>query len=59
MAKTRAESGIESPEAIVDLKRHGFRGFLIGQTFMQQRIPEDAAKEFIARLRRLESGSVV
>ena len=54
-----SESGIESPEAIVDLKRHGFRGFLIGQTFMQQRIPEDAAKEFIARLRRLESGSVV
>ncbi len=50
-----SESGIESPEAIIDLKRYGFKGFLIGQTFMQNNIPEDAAMDFINKLRRLES----
>ncbi len=49
-----SESGIESPETIIDLKRYGFRGFLIGQTFMQNRMPEKAAMEFINELRRLE-----
>ena len=49
-----SESGIESPEAIIDLKRYGFKGFLIGQTFMQSSMPEKAATEFINELRRLE-----
>lgn len=50
-----SESGIESPEAIVELKRFGFKGFLIGQTFMQNARPEKAAIEFIMELRRIES----
>lgn len=50
-----SESGIESAEAIVDLKKYGFHGFLIGQTFMQNSVPEKAAMEFIGELRRLES----
>ena len=49
-----SESGIESPEAIVDLKKHGFKGFLIGQTFMQSSRPDKAAMEFVKELRRLE-----
>ena len=48
-----SESGIESPEAILDLKNYGFRGFLIGQTFMQNSRPEKAAKDFIKELNRL------
>ena len=50
-----SESGIESPEAIVELKRFGYKGFLIGQTFMQNARPEKAAIEFIKELRRIES----
>ncbi len=50
-----SESGIESPEVIIELKRFGFRGFLLGQTFMQNRFPENAAKDFIGKLRHLEA----
>lgn len=50
-----SESGIESPEAIVELKKYGFKGFLIGQTFMQNSRPEKAAMEFIKELKRMES----
>ena len=50
-----SESGIESPEAIRELKKYGFKGFLIGQTFMQNSRPEQAAMEFIKELKRIES----
>jgi indole-3-glycerol phosphate synthase len=49
-----SESGIESPHVIVELKKYGFRGFLVGQTFMQSSAPEEAAAEFIKQLKRLE-----
>src|SRR5258706_5843123 len=49
-----SESGIETPEAILDLKNYGYRGFLIGQVFMQTGRPEKAAKEFIKELNRLK-----
>lgn len=47
-----AESGIANPDAIVELKKHGYQGFLIGQTFMQHSRPEEAARSFIKELRR-------
>ncbi len=48
-----SESGIETPETILDLRNnYGYRGFLIGQTFMQHSRPEQAAKEFIRDLYR-------
>lgn len=50
-----SESGIESPDRILELKRFGFSGFLIGQSFMQHNRPEVAAMEFIKELRRKES----
>lgn len=50
-----SESGIESPQAIVELKKYGFKGFLIGQTFMQNSRPEKTAMEFIKELKRVES----
>jgi indole-3-glycerol phosphate synthase len=53
-----SESGIESPEAILDLKNYGFRGFLIGQVFMQSSRPENAAKDFIKELNRLTKAKV-
>ena len=50
-----SESGIESPEAIIELKQYGFKGFLIGQTFMQHSRPDKAAMEFIKELKKAES----
>lgn len=47
-----SESGIESPETIVELKALGFEGFLMGQSFMQNSRPEEAAKEFIESLNK-------
>ena len=48
-----SESGIESPGTIVELKKYGYEGFLMGQNFMQHSRPEQACKEFIDELRIL------
>jgi indole-3-glycerol phosphate synthase len=53
-----AESGIGRPEDVVELRASGFQGFLIGETFMRNARPELACREFIGRLRQLESTSV-
>lgn len=45
-----SESGISNPEVIKELKTFGYKGFLIGETFMRSSRPELAAKEFIAQL---------
>ena len=47
-----SESGIESVEAIMELKQFGYEGFLMGQNFMQHSRPEDAAKTFMNELRK-------
>jgi indole-3-glycerol phosphate synthase len=47
-----SESGIESVEAILELKKFGYQGFLMGQNFMQHSRPEAACKEFIDDLRK-------
>ncbi|WP_370087745.1 indole-3-glycerol phosphate synthase TrpC [Ekhidna sp.] len=44
------ESGLSNPETVNKLKKLGFEGFLIGETFMQSGRPEKAAKEFIKQL---------
>lgn len=49
-----SESGIENTETIVELKKYGYRGFLMGQNFMQNSRPEKACKEFIDELYRVE-----
>ncbi len=46
-----SESGMSNPENIKKLKQYGFRGFLIGETFMKHAHPEQACREFISRLR--------
>jgi indole-3-glycerol phosphate synthase len=45
-----SESGIESVQAIKDLRTHGFKGFLMGQHFMQSADPGKAAADFIKQL---------
>lgn len=47
-----SESGIESVQAILDLKTYGYEGFLMGQNFMQHSRPEAACREFIDDLRK-------
>lgn len=49
-----SESGIENPETIMDLKKYGYKGFLMGQNFMQHSRPEKACLEFVTELKRLE-----
>lgn len=49
-----SESGISSPETILDLKQFGYQGFLMGENFMKHSRPEIAAGEFIQDLRKLK-----
>lgn len=48
-----SESGISSPETIVELRKYGYEGFLMGENFMKQSQPGMAAKEFINDLNKL------
>lgn len=45
-----SESGISSVEAIQDLKKYGYQGFLIGENFMKTDDPGKSASEFIQEL---------
>ncbi len=45
-----SESGISSPDTIVELKNYGYQGFLIGENFMKDRQPHVAAEEFIWKM---------
>lgn len=49
-----AESGLNDPHAVVELKRAGFQGFLIGEYFMRDERPGDRCRAFIQRIDRLE-----
>jgi len=46
-----SESGISSVEAIDELRGIGFDGFLMGEKFMKNGRPEEAAKEFMGKLK--------
>ncbi|MEO0571609.1 MAG: indole-3-glycerol phosphate synthase TrpC [Bacteroidota bacterium] len=45
-----SESGISSPNAIKELKKYGYQGFLIGENFMKTPNPGKGAAEFIKKL---------
>ncbi|SDL29822.1 indole-3-glycerol phosphate synthase [Catalinimonas alkaloidigena] len=45
-----SESGISDPQTILRLREYGYRGFLIGETFMRSSRPEQACADFIKRL---------
>ncbi|RMF03949.1 MAG: indole-3-glycerol-phosphate synthase TrpC, partial [Bacteroidetes bacterium] len=50
-----SESGLHDPNAIVELKRGGFQGFLIGEYFMRDEQPGERCRQFIQRIQRLEN----
>lgn len=50
-----SESGISHPETICRLRTAGFRGFLIGETFMKTPQPGDALKGFIQGIEETET----
>lgn len=45
-----SESGISCPETIRQLRQAGFRGFLIGETFMRESDPGKTLKQFIEQI---------
>ncbi|WP_340202850.1 indole-3-glycerol phosphate synthase TrpC [Ascidiimonas sp. W6] len=45
-----SESGISSVNAIKELKKYGFKGFLIGENFMKTNHPGEEATKFIKEL---------
>lgn len=45
-----SESGISNPDTVKALRQAGFRGFLIGETFMKTPDPGLALNEFISKL---------
>ena len=49
-----SESAISDPRTILELKKAGFSGFLIGETFMREGDPARACREFIEKLKALK-----
>jgi indole-3-glycerol phosphate synthase len=50
-----AESGISNVSTILDLKKEGFDGFLIGENFMKTSDPAAAFEAFVADLKKQEN----
>ncbi len=46
-----SESGISSPESIIALREVGYRGFLIGESFIKEENPALALSNFIAEIK--------
>jgi indole-3-glycerol phosphate synthase len=46
-----SESAISDPKTIMQLKHAGFNGFLIGESFMKQKDPGAAMKDFVMGMR--------
>lgn len=51
-----SESGINDPHTIIELRKYGYEGFLMGENFMKNSRPELAAKEFIESLNKITEG---
>lgn len=49
-----SESGISSVDTILELKKYGYQGFLMGENFMKHTRPEAAAMEFMEALRKAQ-----
>lgn len=49
-----SESGLNDPQTVVELRRAGFEGFLIGEYFMKQAEPGKACQEFVQQIQRIE-----
>lgn len=53
-----SESGISNVDTIRRLKKHGFSGFLIGESFMKEKDPAAAFGEFVKELNTPVGGSL-
>lgn len=49
-----SESGISQPQTVAALRTAGYRGFLMGEHFMQNRNPGQALQQFIAELPKVD-----
>ena len=49
-----SESGLDDPQAVVELRHSGYQGFLIGEHFMRQADPGQACREFIRQVQHIE-----
>ena len=49
-----SESGIDSVEAVLDLKNYGYNGFLMGEHFMKTNNPGEAVIEFVQKINSYE-----
>ncbi|MEP6513418.1 MAG: indole-3-glycerol phosphate synthase TrpC [Parafilimonas sp.] len=47
-----SESGISDADAIITLRKAGFKGFLIGESFMKQNNPGNAFQQFAKQLKK-------
>jgi len=45
-----SESGLSKPETVLELRRAGFSGFLMGENFMKTADPAASLREFILSL---------
>lgn len=45
-----SESGLSEPVGVMELKKYGYEGFLMGEHFMKAGSPEKACKDFIGKL---------
>jgi indole-3-glycerol phosphate synthase len=45
-----SESGLSDPQTVVDLRRAGFRGFLMGENFMKTDNPGETLKAFTGKI---------
>jgi len=50
-----SESGIHNSNDIIELKKYGFNGFLIGENFMKTTNPAKACKEFMAQINKSDN----
>lgn len=48
-----SESGISNPETVSELRKAGFRGFLMGENFMKTENPGNTLKTFITHLEEM------
>ena len=50
-----AESGLSDPKEVIRLREAGFKGFLMGQRFMETEDPGGACREFVERVKGVDS----
>lgn len=46
-----SESGMDQVSTVLELRKYGYEGFLMGQNFMKHEKPEEACRRFIEELR--------